>query len=1378
MKPFHNIRPLALILLLALSALAPAQNIIRPKIECPNNIYVNAYNGVLFTQRTDMSMPTRGGRLTLAFYYNSIYNTVDYGYGHGWTLGIEMRYILDSTGVTIEQGNGRQDRFARYGSRFVTPAGLFSTLSKNGTTYQLLEKDGTRYIFDDTLSKCATQIIDRNNNAISLVYTGTRLTSISDNAGRTFTFHWTGDRMTQITTSANSAWIWNYRYDANGNLVQATDPDAHSHHYGYDRDNRIATLSDDEGNTTRISYNAHDHFVTRIKTSLTDRAIHYDLINRTTTVVDYMTDEDNQFTAFRWDDKGRITSIEGNHATRISRYEYDNANNIIRQVDGNGRTLAFTYDNNGNLLSATDDLNQTVRYTYGDFARLATFTDQLGHQHQFTHDAHGNITAYRDPLGHVTTYTYNPYGQILSATDPLGNTTAISYDAYGNPASLTDPLSHTLLLDYTPAGLLSSITTPNNGQYTFLFNHQNNLSRFTDPLGNATSLDYDSRGNLQRVANPLGHTYTFRYNDLNQLVCATTPRGDSATTAYNQRLLPSQVTDLMGHASRRLYDHRSRLSAIIDAIGDTTFFNYDGVDNISRIIYPNGRLLRFRYDILNRLACVCDQVDTIEAYTYDAVGRIATFTNEAGHTTAYTYDAAGRTTAVSDGLGHTDTYAYDDADRLISHTDASGHTSAYAYDAAGQLTAFTDPLGNTTTYTYDANGNLASLTDADGNATHFAYNADSRLSQITFANNATRHYAYDAAGRLTAYTDEAGNTITLTYDANGSLIGKNCPGLLATTYSRNALGQITTASTGSHSLTFAYDPLGRLTSESDGSASTHYVYGSDRLSRTISYPGGRTIVEQRDLRGNLATISENNQTLATFSHLADGTPLASSFANGTAASYTYNEADLIAQITATPQVLALQHAYSPAGDLTLRLDALRSDHSERYAYDNARRLTDYRRGTDTGTDIPTPLAHIQYALDAAGNRTAATINGTAATYASNALNQYTQAGTRSLQYDARGNLTFDGTHHYDYDLEKRLIAIDGGTTATYDYDALGRRISKTTAAGTTHYYYDGLNLIEERNDQGATTATYVYANGLDQIVQMRRGTDTYYLHTDALGSVMAATNADGSVVERYAYDPYGTPTFYDASGAPIPQSSIQNRMLFTGREYDAESGLYHYRARAMNPDHGRFLQTDPLLFADNANLYTYVGNMPTRFIDPLGMASTNWAAWAEAAGNAYDAASGGLTMAGSLTGVGGKINDLIGTGRSLYQVATGCADGSIGLGDIYTMATTVLDAGAMIADYKFGISALTISSAMGASAASALTLPGAMAVYSAWKFGTAIGGLIDNLAGDHITNFLWKHFGDKDEDIKATGVHPRFPEPCGNSSKNGDTPKSTDSPKK
>jgi RHS repeat-associated protein len=169
---------------------------------------------------------------------------------------------------------------------------------------------------------------------------------------------------------------------------------------------------------------------------------------------------------------------------------------------------------------------------------------------------------------------------------------------------------------------------------------------------------------------------------------------------------------------------------------------------------------------------------------------------------------------------------------------------------------------------------------------------------------------------------------------------------------------------------------------------------------------------------------------------------------------------------------------------------------------------------------------------------------------------------------------------------------------SYVYDAFGRRIEKKYDDLTVlKYVYDGAHCIAEYDAYSHVRRKYIYGPAVDEPICLIESTSTYagtyYYHCDGLGSVTALTNASGTTVAVYEYDVYGR------VGASVP--AHPNRILFTGREYDQETGLYYYRARYYNPQIGRFLQTDPKGYGAGMNLYRYCANNPTNFADPMGL---------------------------------------------------------------------------------------------------------------------------------------------------------------------------------
>jgi RHS repeat-associated protein len=168
--------------------------------------------------------------------------------------------------------------------------------------------------------------------------------------------------------------------------------------------------------------------------------------------------------------------------------------------------------------------------------------------------------------------------------------------------------------------------------------------------------------------------------------------------------------------------------------------------------------------------------------------------------------------------------------------------------------------------------------------------------------------------------------------------------------------------------------------------------------------------------------------------------------------------------------------------------------------------------------------------------------------------------------------------------------MDSGSTATFAYDAFGRRSSKTILGAQKGFLYDGVNAVQELS--GSTATANILTGGVDEVFQHTDSGGAMSLLVDALGSTLGLADTTGILKTNYTYEPFGNTT---ATG-----TSTTNSAAYAGREIDL-TGLYFYRARYYNPSLQRFVSEDPTGFFGGINFYRYADDNPITFVDPFGL---------------------------------------------------------------------------------------------------------------------------------------------------------------------------------
>jgi RHS repeat-associated protein len=834
------------------------------------------------------------------------------------------------------------------------------------------------------------------------------------------------------------------------------------------------------------------------------------------------------------------------------------------------RALTQTIDRNGNTITST-----------WSGANITAIMGPDGRQLLLDYDGAGRITRVTDPIGRAVLYAYDGQGNLATVTDPEGGTTRYAYDSNNRLTTITDPKGITFLQNfYGPSGRVLRQVMADGGEYRFRYQLTGGTSSgagCTSVTGNLVSVTLpfvacptvDSWENLQA-----GYTIT------GGAVTATTvvdPRGNATITRFNIRGYRTSVTDALGQTNTMQLNAANQVISSTDPLGRVTKIEYDVAGNVKKIVDPNNQSIQLEYHpIWNRITKVTDALNRVTELSYDpANGNLLSVTDPLSHTTMMAYSAFGQPISVQGPIATESptTFAYDTNGNLITTTDPLGNSTQRLYDAVSRLTALTDPRGLQTQFrydglnrvteiadarqgiarfTYDPNGNLLTVSDAKNQATRYTYDSMDRVKTRTDALTRSETYTYDLVSNLKIIIDRNNQQTAFDYDALNRRVKATYQGDgTEATFTYDNVGRLTKASDtapGAGSIDFAYDTLNRLIQETTGQGSVNYQY--DVLGRRTQMVanGQQPVMYSYDSASRLTQVMQGSLAVGLgYDNANRRTSL--TYPNGTSTSYTY---DVASRLT------SMNHL-GPGGII----EALT------YQYDVAGNQTSLTRNNGTASSLPPAVTNASYDV----------------------VNEQTAFAGAALTYDNNGNLTSDGTNTYVWDARNRLVAISGGVTASFTYDPLGRRISKTVNSVLSQYGYDGNDIVMEIGG-GAVGASYLRSLRIDEPFIRQSSTGNEHYHTDPLGNSMVLSNSQGGVVSSYSYEPFGKSS---ATGGSA------NTLKYTGREEDG-TGLVYYRARYMNPRSGRFLSRDPQEDGGlSGNLYAYVGNNPLSYTDPLGL---------------------------------------------------------------------------------------------------------------------------------------------------------------------------------
>ena len=696
-----------------------------------------------------------------------------------------------------------------------------------------------------------------------------------------------------------------YEYDQKSRLVAVYDAHGAAQRYEYDEEHRLTAETGRRGGVYRMRYDEQGRCIeTSGDGGYRKSVFHYEP-GRTTRVVDSLGFE----TLYQYNEQGQVHhKVLPNGAQHVT--ELDELGRIVGETDPLGQATRYSYDEVGRVSEKSYPNGATLKYEYDKYHQPKRITEPDGAVWEFKYER-GALVEVKDPFERRVSYRRGAYNELLGARtssgqelyittdegaseevlgDQFGVITRRRLDLYLNALESRDAEGPVGKAEYDLLGRLIRSERPDGSTREFEYDAEGDLTRLTDARGGVWQARYTAYGDCVEQLDPLGRRHQFTWDTEKRLTSIVNAKGETARFEYDLAGNLVAIEHFDGTREQASYDLSARLVGRVRPDGTRLTLERDNVGNLLKLSVldreegeiplrtfkydqcgspleaksPEAQVL-FEYALGGRLQAEVQNGRRIE-YEYDARGFLTERSVEGSKTgpLGFEYDARGRLRRFTTESGQGQTYDYDLRDQCIERT--LGLPSGSYVPPEGALPL---PPPQRETRKYDLQGRLRYQSVGNLTSRTFDYDREGSLIDLLDQLRGRRQYEYDLADQLTSSVSSALGKHGYQYDLNGNLAAKDYQGLLygsgnrleavgqgelATSFERNANGELTRQTSterddqytwdalgqlrravhrdGSET-TFDYDALGRRVAKkhrkADESRTTHYLWSGDDL---------------------------------------------------------------------------------------------------------------------------------------------------------------------------------------------------------------------------------------------------------------------------------------------------------------------------------------------------------------------------------------------------------------------------------------------------------------------------------------------------------------------------------------------------------------------